>query len=173
MPRTKKVLNAFLASEVSRHTGLSMPMVDYLSREGFLKPAYGNPDGRRGKVRYYSYRDLVIARVIQRLRATGVELYRLKAAIQELNTHRKWRQLPADEREQVRWLLSDGKRIFIKNNDGFFDDVEKKQRAFAFIVNLDGVAAEMKRKVPKRKRDHWSIENNGLLLDDRKRRKEA
>ena len=170
MPRTKKVLNAFLASEVSRYTGLSMPMIDYLSREGFLKPAYGNPEGRRGKVRYYSYRDLVIARVIQRLRETGVELYRLKAAMRELYEHQRWRELPADEGLQVRWLLSDGKRVYIRSHDGFLDDIEKKQRAFAFVVNLDGVTAEVKRKVPKTKREHWSIENKGLMLADRKRK---
>jgi DNA-binding transcriptional MerR regulator len=165
MPKTKKVLNAFLASEVSKYTGLSGPMIDYLSHEGFLKPAYGNPEGTRGKVRYYSYRDLVIARVIQRLRDTGVELYRLKAAVQELNKHPRWVQLPDDPAKQIRWLVSDGRKVFIRNQDGFLDEVEKKQRAFAFIVNLDGVAAEVKRKVPKKRRDNWSIDNGVLELE--------
>jgi len=165
MPRTKKVLNAFPADEVSRYTGLSRPMVDYLAHEGFLRPAYGNPEGRRGKVRYYSYRDLVIARIIQRLRDSGVELYRLKAAIQELNSHSDWRELPSDQAEQIRWLVSDGRKVFIRNQDGFLDEVGKKQRAFAFIVNLEGVVGEVKRAVPAKKRKHWSIENTELVFE--------
>lgn len=124
-----------------------------------LQPAYGSPDRRRGKVRYYSYRDLVIAKVVQGLRDTGVELYRLKEAIQALNSHPQWVELPGDEREQVRWLVSDGSKVFIRNQDGFLDEVSRKQRAFSFIVNLDGVAAELKRKVPKKKRQRWSIDN--------------
>ena len=146
-------------------------MIDYLSHEGFLRPAYGNPDGKRGKVRYYSYRDLVIARIIQRLRDSGVELYRLKAAVQELNAHRKWRELPSDETQQVRWIVSDGKKVFIRNQDGFLDEVGQKQRAFAFIVNLDKVVGELKRKVPAKKRANWSIDNTKVMFDDRKRRK--
>jgi len=146
-------------------------MIDYLSHEGFLRPAYGNRDGTRGKVRYYSYRDLVIARLIQRLRDTGVELYRLKAAVQELNAHRRWRELPADDAEQVRWIVSDGKKVFIRNQDGFLDEVGKKQRAFAFIVNLDRVVSEVKRKVPAKKRAHWSIDNSRLEFEQRPTRK--
>lgn len=166
MPRTKKVLNAFLASEVSRYTGLSVHMIDYLSHEGFLKPAYGNPDGKRGMVRYYSYRDLVIARIIQRLRDSGVELHRIKSAVQELNSYRKWRELPPEHSEQVRWLLSDGRKVFIRNQDGFLDEVGKKQRAFAFIVNVEKVVGEMKRKVPAKRRERWSIENEGIIFAD-------
>jgi len=68
MPSPRKLLNAFPPREVSQITGLSLPMLDYLSRMGYLRPSYGSGPGVRGKVRYYSYRDLVIARIVQRLR---------------------------------------------------------------------------------------------------------
>ena len=74
MPTPRKVLNAFPALEVSRITGLSVAMIDYLSRSNLLRPSYGDTSGGRGKVRYYSYRDVVIARLIQRLREGGVKL---------------------------------------------------------------------------------------------------
>lgn len=164
MARAKKVLNAFPANEVTSITGLSRPMVDYLSHEGFLRPAYGNHERRRGRVRYYSYRDLVVARLIQRLRETGVELQRLKKAVQKLNEHPDW-VAHADPTEKVRWLLSDGKRMFIRNQDGFMEDIQKGQRAFAFIVNLEHLEAEVLKRVPPKKRTHCSIDNTELLFD--------
>jgi DNA-binding transcriptional MerR regulator len=173
MPRERKVLNAFPAHEVTEITGLSGPMIDYLAREGFLEPTYGNPDRTRGKVRYYSYRDLVVARLIQRLRETGVELRRLKEGVQKLVSHPDWVQLPPDADAQVRWLISDGREVFIRNQDGFLDEVRKGQRAFAFIANLDQVIGEVKRKVPRNKRKRWSIDNHDLVYGRRFKHKKG
>ena len=83
MPKPREVLNAFTAYEVWKITGLSIHMIDYLARDNYLNPTYAK--GRvRGKVRYYSYRDLVVARIIQKLRESGIELRRLKKSIQLL-----------------------------------------------------------------------------------------
>src|SRR5215472_17194819 len=87
MPQPRTVLNGFTAREVERITGLSVPMVDYLSREGYLRPTYGL-ERVRGRVRFYSYRDLMVARIVQRLRERGIELRRLKQSIQRLSEDR-------------------------------------------------------------------------------------
>jgi DNA-binding transcriptional MerR regulator len=168
MPRPKSVLNAFTANEVTAITRLSRPMVDYLAVHGFLTPAYvEGPPRRRGRVRYYSYRDLVIARIIQRLRETGVQLRRLKAAVRQLNEHPDWIDKPTDAAAKIRWLLSDGKEVFIRNQDGFLDDLANGQRAFAFVVNLDQVESEVLKKVPAKKRAHCSITNSSLLVSSK------
>ena len=94
-------------------------MIDYLRQQNFLRPAYEGGKGTRGKIRYYSYRDLVIARLVQRLRETGVQLGRLKTAIRALNDHPDW-VAQGDPVEKIRWLLSDGKRMFLRNQDAFW-----------------------------------------------------
>lgn len=67
MPKPRKLLNGFTAGEVAAISGLSLHMVNYLAREAYLSPAYAG-EAARGKVRYYSYRDLVVARIVQHLR---------------------------------------------------------------------------------------------------------
>jgi DNA-binding transcriptional MerR regulator len=166
MPKPRRVLNAFPVEEVTRITGISRPMVDYLTKQGFLTPAYGSTEGTRGKVRYYSYRDLVVARLIQRLRDTGVELRKLKDAVIKLNAHKRWRDGPNDPATKIRWLLSDGKRMYIKDQYGFLEEVQKGQRAFGFVVNLDHLETEVMRKVRKKQRPYCSINNGkGLIIE--------
>jgi DNA-binding transcriptional MerR regulator len=172
MPRPKKVLNAFTANEVTSITKLSRPMVDYLASQGFLRPAYiDETQGKRkrgrvrGRVRYYSFRDLVIARVVQSLRETGVRLHRLKLAVQRLNAHPDWVDAPGDPAAKIRWLLSDGKQVLIKHQDGFLEEISSGQRAFAFVVNLDQVEREVMKKVPAKRRPYCSLTNTALMLD--------
>jgi DNA-binding transcriptional MerR regulator len=172
MPRPRDVLNAFTADEVTSITGLSRPMVDYLATQAFLRPAYVDetrgkwrPGRIRGRVRYYSFRDLVIARIVQRLRETGVQLQRLKLAIQRLNVHPEWADSPEDPAAKVRWLLSDGKEVLIRHQDGFLEDLSSGQRAFAFVVNLDQVQSEVLSNVPAKRRPYCSLTNTQLMLD--------
>lgn len=164
MPVPRKVLNAFPAREVSRITGLSLPMIDYLLREDLLRPSYGSATGQRGKVRYYSYRDLVVARLIQRLREGGVQLGRLKSALQILCRDAPWvsQDNPAD---CVNWLITDGNEVFLRNYDGFLDTLTGSgQRAFAFVINLNSLEAEVRALVPAEQRQHFDIENRSLIF---------
>lgn len=164
MPIPHDVLNAFPAREVSRITGLSLPMIDYLLREGLLRPSYSSETGCRGKVRYYSYRDLVVARRIQRVRDGGVQLGRLKSAIQTL-----CRDVPCVAQENptecLNWLITDGNEVFLRNYDGFLDTVTGSgQRAFAFVINLKSLEAEVRGLVPAAQRPHFNIENSSLIF---------
>jgi DNA-binding transcriptional MerR regulator len=164
MPVPRKVLNAFPAREVSRITGLSLPMIDYLLREDLLRPSYGSETGRRGKVRYYSYRDLVVARLIQRLREGGVQLGRLKSAVQTLCRDAPW-VAREDPSECLNWLITDGTEVFLRNHDGFLDTLAGSgQRAFAFVINLNWLEAEVRDLVPADQRPHFDIENRSLIF---------
>jgi DNA-binding transcriptional MerR regulator len=166
MPLPKVVLNAFPPREVNQITGLSLPMLDYLSRMDFLRPSYSVGPGVRGRVRYYSYRDLVVARIVQRLREAGVELSRLKSAIRELSRDETW--APATDKDNpaktLNWLVSDGKNVFFRHPDGFLEDLNSSgQRSFAFVVNLDNAAQEVKRMVPLDKQRYYSLVNEPLV----------
>lgn len=158
MPKVRTVLNGFTASEVNTITGLSRPMIDYLSRHEFLRPAYSAPGNPRGRVRYYSYRDLVVARLIQRLRVGGVQLSRLKEVVCELASDGSWTST-GDPIDRLRFLVSDGRSVQMLNRDGFLDEVAgSAQRSFSFVVNVTLLRDEVRALVPAPKRDRFSMD---------------
>jgi DNA-binding transcriptional MerR regulator len=161
MPTAKNLLNLFSAREVNAITGLSLPMIDYLSRIEYLQPSY-NPTSRvRGKVRYYSYRDLVVARTVQRFREAGLQLGRLKRAVEQLRAEETW--FPQDtgsSANRLWWLVTDGKNVFLRNEDGFLDELRPSgQRAFAFVISLENVQREVKALIPEEKLEYFSMRN--------------
>ncbi len=157
MPKVRKVLNGFTAAEVHGITGLSKPMIDYLRREGFLQPAYTSPDNPRGRVRFYSYRDLLIARLIQRLRETGVELRRLKEAVQRIAADDFWAD-GTDPKNGLEWVVSDGKTVHLLNSDGFLDDLTGSgQRSFAFVVNVGRLQKEVRDQIDEERQSSFSM----------------
>jgi DNA-binding transcriptional MerR regulator len=163
MPAEKRVLNAFTSKEVRQITGVTAPMLDYLCRFGYLRAAHVKRGPKQGRVRYFSYRDLVVANVIQHLRDTGIRLSRLKAAIKFLRYDHAWfpTHTPA---KPIHWLVSDGKQVLLKNDDGFLDELRPGgQRAFAFVVNLDGMQREVKARMEPKKRRHFTIENLDII----------
>lgn len=167
MPRARRVLNGFTAAEVQGITGLSKPMIDYLRREGFLKPAYSAPNNPRGRVRFYSYRDLLIARLIQRLRDTGIELRRLKEAVQRIAANDFWLD-GCDPKEGLEWVVSDGKIVHFLNKDGFLDDLTgSSQRSFAFVVNVGRLQKEVRDNIDEEKRVSFTMNVEELQFVDR------
>jgi hypothetical protein len=138
-------------------------MLNYLSRLAYLQPHYVVP-GVRGKVRYYSYRDLVVARTVRRLCETGVELARLKVAVQTLALDETW--LPRRVRagtNPLRWLVTDGKDVFLENDDGFIDQLRPNgQRSFGFVISLTNMRKEVKDRIPRGKRSGYSMRNRPL-----------
>jgi DNA-binding transcriptional MerR regulator len=144
-------------------------MIDYLSRTQYLQPTHG-AIGVRGKVRYYSYRDLVVARIIQRLRDTGVELARIKAAIQQLASDETW--LPErkddDPIKPLQWLVTDGKNVLLRSEDGFLDELRPKgQRSFAFVISLENMRDEVRAQIPVEKRELYTMRNDPIIEVER------
>lgn len=165
MPSPKAYANAFSAHEVQAITRLSLPMIDYLARIGFLRPAYDLTSRTRGRVRYYSYRDLVVARTVQRLREAGLQLGRLKAAINYLSREEIWPPLTnGSANANLKWLVTDGKEVLIRNEDGFLDELKPAgQRSFAFVISLQNIQHEVFTLIPDEKRVHFSMKNEPFL----------
>ncbi len=162
-------MNAFTAKSVKKITGISVHMLNYLCRHGYMAPAYPTKNGTRGEVRYFSYRDLVIARVIQRLRRNGVKLAKIKKAVEYLRHDRAWFANGPHHSDPVQWLVSDGREPLLIAEDGFLDELRPGgQRAFAFIVSLEGIQTEirsiLKRREPK-KLPYFAIENRPLIFE--------
>jgi DNA-binding transcriptional MerR regulator len=165
MPRPRKVLNAFTAKEVRDITGLTLAMINYLSRMDFLVPAYGGDTPGQGRVRYYSYRDLVVARLIRRLRLTGVGLVTIKAAVVRLRSDDLWEERARELPSALSWLKTDGRDVFIERADGFLEFMRGDgQGAFGFLVNLGSLASEVRAKIPPGdKLDNFTMHNRPLM----------
>jgi DNA-binding transcriptional MerR regulator len=177
VPTPRRVLNAFTAKSVHKITGISVHMLNYLCRHGYLKPAYVPRKNERGKVRYFSYRDLVIASVVQRLRRTGVKLRKLKEAVSFLHDDAAWFVGSGRRSQPVQWLVSDGGKVLVEAEDGFMDELRPGgQRAFAFIVHLEAVQTEVKKRVERvepEKVSYFAIENKPLMFKERSQRRAA
>jgi DNA-binding transcriptional MerR regulator len=153
-PRARKVKNAFTLLEVSHITGLQPAMLNFLIRQQYLQPTYREDHDfpaikkrrPRGNSRYFSYRDLMIAKTIQRLLNAGVQLIRVKQALEHLRADIHWldktRQTPLER--VIHWLVTDGKKVYLRDHDGFLELLGKgHQRAFSFIVEMTSVRTDV------------------------------
>lgn len=157
MPRARNFINAFNGSELAKLSGLDKSMVNYLAGKGFLEAAYRPGKDRRGSTRYYSYRDLVIARVIGRLAAAGVELKRLKAALVDLQRADLWRDL--DPQRVLPLLVVSGDKVLLQERDGAIRDLTGGgQLVFAFVLDLGETVRELKGAMDPERRTNFSYD---------------
>jgi DNA-binding transcriptional MerR regulator len=127
--------------QAARIVGMSTHMLNYLARYGYLVPTYFR-SGRRGKTRYYSYRDLVIARLVQKLLDAGLELSRLKDGLKKLPRDENWSD--AGPQRNLRLLATDGKNLyFLQARDTLLDLTRHGQLAFAFVLDISAARQDV------------------------------
>ncbi len=165
MPKERSTKNGFTSAEVARISGISLHMVHYLARHEYLVPFHPRQQAR-GAVRYYSYRDLVTAKLIKRLMEAGVQLKRLKQAVEALKRSSIWTELGRDR--AVPLMLTDGADVLIPRPDGSLLQLGRGggQLAFAFLINASRAKAEVLEALPVEKRAHFTLENETLIMDD-------
>ena len=164
MPKVKDALNGFSVAEVHTISGLSLPMIDYLKRHGFLHPAYCRANNPRGRVRYYSYRDLVVAKMIQCFRDSGVQLARLKSAAQRLSDDSFWPDgdIPASG---LNWVVSDGSGVAFWTREQLHEHLlGSGQQAFAFVLNVGEMLRDIRSRISGEKQAHFSMAVRDLLF---------
>lgn len=156
MPRPKSFSNAFTCGEVAELTGLTKPMVNYLAHAGFLAASYRPGSSRRGSTRYYSYRDLMVGRVIGRLAEAGVELKRLKRALGDLQRSELWTRL---NDRSLPLLVTDGSAIFLVEPDGAVRDLTMDgQLAFSFVLDLSRTEQELRAAMDDERRSNFTYD---------------
>jgi len=151
----RNVKNAFTADEVCEITGLKTAMLNFLVRSDYLRPTYREDHDLpirqkrlpRGNTRYFSYRDLMIAKAIQRLLEAGVQLVRVKEALHSLREDEHWlittKGMSADR--AIAWLVTDGKQVYLPDDQGLVTLVGNgRQRSFTFIIEMKSVRSEIR-----------------------------
>ncbi|TWP36885.1 MerR family transcriptional regulator [Leekyejoonella antrihumi] len=69
-----------------RAAGVTYRQLDYWARTGLLEPSVRNPSGS-GHQRLYSFRDILVLKVVKRLLDTGVSLQQIRVAVGALRDH--------------------------------------------------------------------------------------
>lgn len=146
------VTSDFPASQTSQLTGLSMTMLDYLCRSKVLQPSANRCSGR-GNKRLYSFSDVVLLRIIERLLRNGISVSKLRTALAAL---RKRHPEFASRSPAGALLVTDGKRVYLRQGAQVVEDLAVGQLAFAFVIELETVRRDVREKMgielPKSKR---------------------
>lgn len=181
----RNVKNAFSVREVSDITGLQPAMLNFLVRNEYLQPSYREdhhlPTRQkrrpRGNTRYFSYRDLMIAKTIQRLLDAGLQLTRIKEALLDLQADKHW-LVDASIDRKITWLVTDGKKVYLQEaKQPFLEPLGKnRQTAFSFILEMTSVRADVCtgiRNSPihkcRSKISHFSLANEEPIFDPPRR----
>lgn len=136
----KKIVQYVGANRACDLSGLSRPMLDYLSREGFIRPS-GSGSLQRGKKRLYTFGDVVVLRIIGRLLTSGVEVKRLHFALRSL---RPRASATGPGQFPFRFLVTNGKEILLRGPNGTFESLKyAKQLEFAFVVDVHHAEREI------------------------------
>jgi hypothetical protein len=100
------------------------------------------------------------------IEAAGVELARLKKALEALRQDEAWLETSTRRSMPIQWLVADGKGVLLKHEDGFLDELRPGgQRSFAFIVSLQTVQDEVRSRIEPRKRKLFNIRNLDLVYE--------
>ncbi|MBK7723192.1 MAG: MerR family transcriptional regulator [Austwickia sp.] len=110
-----------------RAAGITYRQLDYWARTGLVEPSIRNATGS-GTQRLYSFRDVLVLKVIKRLLATGVTLPQIRKAVSHL------RERGVEDLAQIT-LMSDGSSVFeCTSSDEVIDLVQNGQGVFGIAV---------------------------------------
>ncbi|GAA4831310.1 MerR family transcriptional regulator [Garicola koreensis] len=124
--------------------GITYRQLDYWARTKLVEPSLRNASGS-GSARLYSFRDILVLKVVKRLLDTGVSLQQIRAAIEHL------RERGVDDLAQIT-LMSDGASVYeCTSTDEVIDLVQGGQGVFGIAVGrvwreVEGSLAELPRE---------------------------
>lgn len=120
----------FRGPSACKAAGISYRQLDYWARTGLVAPSVRDASGS-GSQRLYSFRDILLLRVIKRLLVAGVSLQQIRTAIQHLY-HRGVSDLTGVT------LMSDGATVYECTSDDEVIDLLKGGQG-VFGIALGGV----------------------------------
>lgn len=110
-----------------RAAGITYRQLDYWARTGLVEPTI-RPATGSGTQRLYSFRDVLVLKVVKRLLDSGVSLQQIRTAVEHL------RERGVEDLAQVT-LMSDGASVYeCTSADEVFDLVQGGQGVFGIAV---------------------------------------
>lgn len=127
----------FSGPVVCRIVGISYRQLDYWARTGLVNPSLRRAEGS-GTQRLYAFEDIVRFRVVKRLLDAGVNLERIRVALEELAA--QGRSL-----SEVT-LASDGSTVYAIDDDRQLLDLLRRGQG-VFAIALDPLVEELRGEV--------------------------
>jgi DNA-binding transcriptional MerR regulator len=131
----------FRGPTACKAAGITYRQLDYWARTGLVEPSV-RPATGSGTQRLYSFRDILVLKIVKRLLDTGVSLQQIRAAVTHL------RAQGVEELAQLT-LMSDGASVYeCTSPDEVFDLVQGGQGVFGIAVGrvwreVEGSLAEL------------------------------
>lgn len=119
--------SGYRGSSAATAAGISYRQLDYWDRTGLVSPAVQNASGS-GSQRLYSFRDILVLKLVKRLLDTGVSLQQIRNAVERL------RAAGIDDLARIT-LMSDGASVYLcTTEDEVIDLVGQGQGVFGIAV---------------------------------------
>ena len=121
--------------------GITYRQLDYWARTGLIEPTVRGASGS-GSQRLYSFRDILILKVIKRLLDVGISLQQIRIAVHHL------RERGTDDLTRVT-LMSDGASVYeCTSNDEVIDLLQGGQGVFGIAIGgvwreIEGTLADL------------------------------
>ena len=121
--------------------GITYRQLDYWARTGLVEPSVRSATGS-GSQRLYSFRDILLLKVIKRLLDAGISLQQIRTAVQHLRTR------GTDDLTRVT-LMSDGASVYeCTSNDEVIDLLQGGQGVFGIAIGgvwreIEGTLADL------------------------------
>tara|TARA_R110002033_G_scaffold37313_1_gene76175 strand:- start:1701 stop:2219 length:519 start_codon:yes stop_codon:yes gene_type:complete len=141
-------MDIYYAAEISRIAGFDKPyMLGYLERTKiFMRENW--EDRRHGKVKKYTFRDLIVLRAIKKMLDIGIRPLRVKEVLQNLckeeglPNNRAAAELFAQSANSL-FLISKDSVVFVNSDQEMIDLTKNRQLAFSFMVGLSDLINEL------------------------------
>jgi DNA-binding transcriptional MerR regulator len=131
------ITKPFSSKQAAALSGLTTDMVNYIIRYKIITPT-GKNKCCRGKARKFTFSDVLLLRVIAKLLKNGVSVLRLRKSILALQKRGgKYKDILTKK-----YVATDGQNIYFKD-DGILQIFETGQTAFAFVLELGSIRAEL------------------------------
>ena len=132
--------------------GITYRQLDYWARTGLVEPSVRGAQGS-GSQRLYSFRDILLLKVIKRLLDAGVSLQQIRTAVVHL------RERGTDDLTRVT-LMSDGASVYeCRSNDEVIDLLQGGQGVFGIAIG--GVWREIEGSLAELPSERTSSEDEG------------
>lgn len=107
--------------------GISYRQLDYWARTGLVEPSIRGAAGS-GSARLYSFKDILVLKIVKRLLDTGVSLQNIRSAVSHL------RERGTEDLAKIT-LMSDGASIYeCTNSEEIFDLLQGGQGVFGIAI---------------------------------------
>ena len=156
-PQNSREIAGYRGAIACSAAGISYRQLDYWARTGLVEPSIRTASGS-GTSRLYSFRDILVLKIVKRLLDTGISLQNVRSAVEHL------RARGTDDLATLT-LMSDGASIYeCASADDVIDLLAGGQGVFGIAIGtvwreVEGTLAQLPSENP-------DIEGSGTILGE-------